>query len=141
MSKKLGIIFLLTIYFFQTMYLPLSSQAAAQSLETDAIDDYITNYIELNGLPATSIVVVKDGELVYVNGFSHVSNGEPLTEKSFMSIASVSNSFTSFVVLQLVDEGEIKLYDPVVNDISELTIEDTRWDQLSIRQLLSHTSG
>ncbi|HLR52873.1 MAG TPA: serine hydrolase domain-containing protein [Candidatus Avamphibacillus sp.] len=141
MSKKLGIIFLLTIYFFQTMYLPLSSQAAAQSLETNDIDDYITNYIELNGLPATSIVVVKDGELVYENGYGHDSNGEPLTEKSLMRIASVSKSFTAFAVLQLVDEGEIKLDDPVVNYLSELTIDDSRWDQVTIRQLLSHTSG
>src|SRR5699024_2756432 len=62
-------------------------------------------------------------------------------EKSLMRIASVSKSFTAFAVLQLVDEGEIKLDDPVVNYLSELTIDDSRWDQVTIRQLLSHTSG
>lgn len=141
MSKKLGIIFLLTIFFFQTMHLPLSSQAAAQSLETNDIDEFVMNYIKRNGLPGASIVVVKDGQVVYKNGYGHDSNGEPLTEKSLMRIASVSKSFTAFAVLQLVDEGKIKLDDPVVNYVPKLTIDDSRWDQVTIRQLLSHTSG
>lgn len=88
MRKKSGIIFLMSFIFFQLWNLPLSVQAAG-SLDTESIDEFVTSYIERNGLPGAAIVVVNDGEIVYENGYGHDSNGEPLTEKSLMRIASV----------------------------------------------------
>ena len=69
--------------------------------------------MDRNGLPGASIVVVKDGKFVYEKGYGHDSEGNPITEKSLMRIASVSKSFTAFAVLQLVDEGKIQLDDTV----------------------------
>lgn len=114
---------------------------AASMLDTEQIDDYIANYLERNGLPVAAIVVVKDGELVYENGYGHDSDWEPLTAKSKMRLASGSKPFTAFAVLQLVDEGKVELDEPAVNYIPELTLNDTRWNQVTVRQLLSHTSG
>lgn len=122
------------------MYLPLSVQAA-DVLETEEIDEFVTNYIKRNGLPGAAIVVVKDGKLVYEKGYGHDSNGNPLTAKSKMKLASGSKPFTAFSVLQLVDEGKVKLDDPAVNYLQELTMNDPRWKQVTVRHLLSHTSG
>ena len=140
MCKKLGILLLMTSIFVQLWYLPLSTQAA-EPLDTGDIDEFVTDYIERNGLPGASVVVVKDGELVYEAGYGHDSEGEPITEKSLMRLASVSKSITAFSVLQLVDDGKIQLDDPVLNYLPELTINDARWKQVTVRQLLSHTSG
>ncbi|WP_281364175.1 serine hydrolase domain-containing protein [Thermoactinomyces mirandus] len=50
-------------------------------------------------------------------------------------------SFTAFAVLQLVDAGKIQLNDPVVKHLPEVKLDDPGWSQVTIRQLLSHTSG
>ncbi|WP_242061769.1 hypothetical protein [Cytobacillus firmus] len=48
------------------LYFPLSvSVLAAQPFKTEDVDQFVTNYIEWNGLPRTSIAIVKDGKLVY----------------------------------------------------------------------------
>ena len=67
--------------------------------------------------------------------------GNPLTAKSNIGIASSTKPFTAFAVLQLVDEGKIKLDDPIVNYLPELKLDDERWEQVTVRHLLSHTSG
>lgn len=128
------------IIFIPLWHVPLLAQVA-EPFDTADIDEYVTNYIEKNGLPGAAIVVVKDGNVLYEKGYGHDSEGNPLTAKSKMGIASGTKPFTAFAVLQLVDEGKIKLDAPVVNYIPELTLDDARWNQVTIRQLLSHTSG
>ncbi len=141
MCKKIGFIFLLMIIILVQLWnVPLSAQAA-ESFDTEDVDEYVTNYIETNGLPGAAIVVVKDGKVLYEKGFGHDSNGKPLTEKSKLGIASGTKPFTAFAVLQLVDEGKIELDNPIVNYLPELTLDDVRWKQVTVRQLLSHTSG
>lgn len=121
---------------------PLSVSAqTAQPFKTEDVDKFVTSYIERNGLPGASIVIVKDGKLVYEKGYGHDSEGKPITEKSLMRIGSISKSFTAFAVLQLVDEGEIQLDDTVIKYLPELKLDDSRWKEVTIRQLLSHTSG
>ncbi len=140
MRKKLGIIFLMVVILLNLWNTSLSAQAA-ESFDTADVDEFVTNYLERNGLPGASIVIVKDGKLVYEKGYGHDSDGEPITGKSLMRIGSVSKSFTAFAVLQLVDEGKIQLDDPVVKHLPEVKLDDSRWNQVTIRQLLSHTSG
>ena len=139
MAKKIYTLLMMTFLLIPTLYLPISVQAAPD-IEKE-IDKFVTDYIKRNGLPGASIVIVKDGKLVYENGFGHDSEGKPITENSLMRIASVSKTFTAFSVMQLVDEGKIQLDDPVVKHVPELKLDDTRWNQVTIRQLLSHTSG
>ncbi|MBE6069555.1 MAG: serine hydrolase [Clostridium lundense] len=140
MKKGLCIIFMLITFFIKLVFYPLPANAAT-IIEKEAIDEFVTNYMERNGLPGASIVIVKDGKIIYEKGYGHDSNGESLTEKSLMRIASVSKSFTAFSVLQLVDEGKINLDDPVVKYLPELTMDDTRLQKVTVRHLLSHTSG
>lgn len=140
MRRGVCIISMLITFFLKLVFYPLSVNAATV-IEKEAIDNFITNYMERNGLPGASIVIVKDGKVIYEKGYGHDSKGEPLTEKSLIRIASVSKSFTAFSVLQLVDEGKINLDDPVVKYLPELTMNDTRLQKVTIRHLLSHTSG
>lgn len=133
-------IFLYIISFFLLWNVSYSVQAA-DSFNTADVDDYITNYIEKNGLPGAAVVIVKDGEILYEKGYGHDSNGHPLTANSKIGLASGTKPFTAFAVLQLVDEGKIKLDEPAATYLPELTLDDPRWKQVTIRQLLSHTSG
>ncbi|WP_102272851.1 serine hydrolase domain-containing protein [Cytobacillus massiliigabonensis] len=140
MPKKLSTIFLMFIFLMHTVSLHLTVHAE-ESLDTDDIDEFVTKYIKRNGLPGAAVVVVKDGKLVYEKGYGHDSEGEPLTERSLMRLASGSKPFTAFAVLQLVDEGKIQLDDQACKYVPEVKLDDSRWEQVTIRQLLNHTSG
>ncbi|MBS4191250.1 beta-lactamase family protein [Bacillus sp. FJAT-49705] len=140
MCKKLGIVLLISMILLNLWNQPLLTQAE-ESFDTADVDEYVENYIEKNGLPGAAIVVVKDGKVLYEKGYGHDSNGKPLTAKSKIGIASGTKPFTAFAVLQLVDQGKIILDEPVVNYLPEITLDDPRWKQVTVRQLLSHTSG
>ncbi|MDF2834679.1 MAG: serine hydrolase [Paenibacillus sp.] len=140
MNKKIGIVVLLIALLSTARSLSPIAQAAP-AIEKEAIDQYVEAYIKRNGLPGASIAVVKDGEIIHEAGYGHDSEGKPLTENSRMRIASVSKSFTAFAVLQLVDEGKMNLDDPVVRYLPELKMEDPRLRQITLRHLMSHTSG
>src|SRR5699024_1869418 len=58
-----------------------------------------------------------------------------------MVLGSVSKSITAFAVLQLVDAGKVALDDPVVEHLPEFELDDPRTSQITVRQLLSQTSG
>ena len=141
MCKKISCVFLLLIVLFGHLWSVPLLAVAAKSFDPADVDEYVTNYIYKNGLPGAAVVIVKDGKVLYEKGFGHDSNGNPLTAKSKIGLASGTKPFTAFAVLQLVDRGEIKLDEPVVTYLPELTINDERWQQVTIRQLLSHTSG
>lgn len=130
------ILFLMALVFFY----PSTSSAVAE-LDKKAIDRYIGEYIEKNGLPGASVVIVKNGEVVYENGYGHDSDGQLISENTLMKIASASKPFTAFSILQLVDKGKIKLDDPVKMYLKDLSIDDPRFEGVTIRHLLSQTSG
>lgn len=138
--KKLLLVVMTLVFLAPFFYLPQSTHAAPV-LDNDVIDDYVERYLGRNGLPGASIVIVKDGEIIYTQGYGHDSEGNPLTENSLLRIGSVSKPFTAFAVLQLVDEGAIQLDDPVIRHLPELTMDDQRFEKVTIRHLLSHTSG
>lgn len=140
MMKRLFVVFMIGVLLIPIVMNPLSVNADT-IIENESIDKFVISYIRRNGLPGASIVIVKDGKLVYEKGYGYDSEGNPLTEKSLMRIGSVSKSFTGFSVLQLVDEGKVNLDDPVVKHLSELRLDDRRLQKITIRHLLSHTSG
>lgn len=140
MCKKLCIVFLMTITLLSIWNQSLSAHAA-KAFDTGEVDEFVTGYLERNGLPGASIVVVKDGNIVYEKGYGHDSKGESITENSLMRIASGSKSFTAFAVLRLVAEEKIQLDDQVVKFLPKVTLDDPRWKEVTVRQLLSHTSG
>jgi CubicO group peptidase (beta-lactamase class C family) len=139
MFKKMWLVSLLMSITFMPLW--HASAQAAESFDTSLVDKYVKKYIEKNGLPGAAIVIVKDGKVLYEKGYGHDSDGNPLTAKTKIGLASGTKPFTAFAVLQLVDEGKIKLDAPIINYLPELTMDDKRWRQVTVRQLLSHTSG
>jgi D-alanyl-D-alanine carboxypeptidase len=101
--------------------------------------DSLFALIESNQQGMGSISIYKDGKEVYANviGFADVEKGIKADSKTKYRIGSISKTFTSVVILQLVEEGKLILqttldkYYPSVPNASKITIE----------QLLRHRSG
>ena len=83
--------------------------------------------------------MVKDGQIVYVQAYGNARLDPKTAAKPEMrySIGSISKQFTAAAILMLQEQGKLSLDDKVAKWVPGLT----RGDEVSIRQLLSHTSG
>lgn len=94
-------------------------------------------------LPGLVIGIVKDNELVYSKGFGvkNLMTRDPVTAKSLFHMASVSKPFSATAIMQFVEQGKVKLGDPVVKYLPYFKINDERHKEITISQMLSHISG
>ena len=93
---------------------------------------------------ATGVAVVRDGVVVHAAayGTENPATGTATTTATRFRIASISKMFTAVAVMQLVDEGLIKLDEPFAAQLGlPGPFADPRIGFVTVRQLLSHTSG
>ena len=95
--------------------------------------------VRQTGVPSASVAVVRDGKIacVLAVGDAKLDPKTPAASAMRYGIGSVSKQFTAAAVLMLADEGKLSLDDPVSKFVPGLTDAD----KVTIRQLLSHTSG
>jgi CubicO group peptidase (beta-lactamase class C family) len=103
------------------------------------VDAIAAVLMEQNGIPSASVAVVQGGKLVYTHAYgrAHIDPDKSATPEMRYSIGSISKQFTAAAVLILQEQGKLKLDDTVSKYMPGLT----RGDDVSIRQILSHTSG
>jgi D-alanyl-D-alanine carboxypeptidase len=107
------------------------------------------NVISQRLIPAdvsASVAVLVDGELVHHAAFGVrvAGSGEPTEVTDRFRIASISKTITAIVIIQMVERGELSLDQPVGQILLDhLGVMPTDPDApgLTVRQLLSHTSG
>lgn len=122
---------------------PLSPFAGAQGTlpapMRASIDSAARDVLAHTGAPSASIAVVRDGQLVYANAYgnAHIAPPLPATPAMRYSIGSVSKQFTATAILLLAERGKLTLDDKVGRWLPTLT----RANEVTIRQLLSMTSG
>jgi D-alanyl-D-alanine carboxypeptidase len=108
--------------------------------QTDQVDAYIKTEMEKRHVPAISVAVVKDGKVALAKGygFANVELGVPATADTVYEIGSITKQFTSTAVMILVEEGKMGL-----DEKMRKYLPDTpeAWDGVTIRHLLTHTSG
>lgn len=86
-----------------------------------------------------TFAVVRDGEVLWTGASGGAREAQTsLTPESSMVIGSVTKTFVAAAVLQLVAEGRLALDDAVRDHLPELTQVS---DEITVRQLLDHTSG
>lgn len=118
-----------------------AAEKPADGTTQDRIDTFVSDYLDRHGLPGAAVTVVQGAEVVHEAGYGHDSDGEEITADTPLRIASVSKSFTAFAVLQLVGSGEVDLDQPVIRYLPEFALDDARVGQITVRHLLSQTSG
>jgi CubicO group peptidase (beta-lactamase class C family) len=103
------------------------------------IDRTAQDVLTETGVPSASVAIVKDSAIVYLRGYGNarLEPKTPATAGMRYSIGSISKQFTAASVLLLQQEGKLALDDTVGKYIPNLT----RANEVTIRELLSHTSG
>ncbi|WP_081716537.1 serine hydrolase domain-containing protein [Asticcacaulis sp. AC460] len=103
------------------------------------IDMVVQQAMAANQTPSAQVAVVEKGKIAFSKayGLAQIGPDVPATTASRYQIASVSKAFTAAAVMLLVDDGKLSMEDKVSKWFPELT----QANDITIRQLLSHTSG
>ena len=90
-------------------------------------------------VPSASVGIVRNGRIVYIAAFGHSRLAPPITATPVMhyAIGSISKQFTVAAVMLLQQEGKLSIDEPVSTWFPELT----RASEVTLRNLMSHTSG
>jgi CubicO group peptidase (beta-lactamase class C family) len=89
-------------------------------------------------IPGLSAVVLKDQEVVWIKGFgfADLENKTPTTPDTLFHLASITKTFASTLIMQLVEQGKLDLDEPMSHYST-----DFKDDSVKIKHLLSHTSS
>jgi D-alanyl-D-alanine carboxypeptidase len=115
---------------------PLAAQPLTAA-EVSQIDQLVTGTLADTGVPSAAIAVVRDGQLVLNKAYGKANEGLPARPDLPYQIASNSKQFTAMALLLLEDEGKLSLDDKIGKYFPDISGAD----KITIRELLSHTSG
>ncbi len=118
----------------------LASLALATSARADRIDRYIEAQFKKQNIPGLAVAVVRNGEVTKAKGYglADVELNVPATAQSVFQWASISKQFTATAIMMLAQDGRLKLDDPIR---VHYTNSPPAWNPVTIRHLLTHTSG
>ena len=124
------------VHFFACVLLLTLSVA----VKADQVDDYVKAQMERQRIPGISIVVIKDQKIIKSMGYglANVELNVAATPDTVFKIGSVSKQFIATGILLLVQDGKISL-DDNISKFLDGTPE--AWKPITIRHLLTHTSG
>jgi CubicO group peptidase (beta-lactamase class C family) len=106
----------------------------------DEVDAYVRDVMAERHIPGLSLAVVRKTKIERVAsyGLASVELAVPVSPNTLFHVASVTKSFTAVGVMKLVESGRARLDDFIGTHLGQLP---DRWRGVTIRQLLSHTSG
>src|SRR5262245_706358 len=106
----------------------------------DAVDTYLRAEMANQRLPGLAVAVLRDGKPVSVRtlGVANIELGSPVTRDTVFKIGSVSKQFIAAGIMLLVRDGKVRLDDPLAKYFEDAP---EAWKPITVRQLLSHTSG
>lgn len=110
----------------------------------EALSLYLPRRVAEEDVPGLAIVVVRDGRIVYEQGFGTADylGDEPVTPNTLFEVASLGKPVVALAALQMAQKGELQLDKPMGEKLSEVWLGDGD-DQalITLRQVLNHTSG
>lgn len=126
--------------------------ASAAMVEPAAIDATVQRLMASEQVPGLGVALIRDGRVTYVKayGLRNVEQKFPLKADTVMYGASLTKATFAYFVMQLVDEGRLDLDRPIAVYLPKPLPEyprykdlagDARWQKLTMRILLSHTTG
>src|SRR3954471_11805389 len=107
MKKSVLLFVLISSFFISTAQVP--------SFIKDSLDNYIKTGLKDWDIPGLSIVIVKNGEVVYMKGFGvrDIKSNKPVDDQTLFMIASNTKLFTGTALALLETRGRISLNDRI----------------------------
>ena len=98
-----------------------------------------------HNISATGVVIIKDGDVIFRQGFGHLSHNtrEPFTESSLFRIGSITKSVTALAALKQVEADKLALDTDINHQLPEPWLQHS-WQEshpITLAMLLEHTAG
>ena len=122
----------------------LAAVSVAQSPDNYAlsarVDELVRAQMREQNIPGVSLAVMRDGKVIKSAGYglANVELNVPVTPQMVFNPGSVAKAFTATAVMMLVEEGKVGLDDKISKYLPEAP---AAWNEITIRRLLTHTSG
>lgn len=106
----------------------------------DNVLKFLEGEMKEQGIPGIQVAVIQDNKVVLLEnlGTSNVSFSIKTSDSTLFSINSIAKIFAATAVMQLMEAGHINIDDPISNHLEGLP---DNWGTVTVKQLLSHTSG
>ncbi len=101
-----------------------------------ASDQYFTPLVAAGKISAATCVFVTDGKPAFVKLYGPVN-----AQQSLWRMASVSKAFTAIGIMQLVQQGKVRLDDDINHYLKHFHVPETFPQPVTVRELLAHRSG
>lgn len=113
---------------------------ALVSVRADNVDDYVKAEMQKQRITGLSLAVIKDGKIIKAEGYglANVELNVPARPETVYKIGSVSKQLIATGILLLFQEGKLSLDDNISKYLEGTP--DT-WKAITVRHLLTHTSG
>jgi D-alanyl-D-alanine carboxypeptidase len=110
------------------------------SMSADSVDDYVHATMREHSIPGVAVAVLRHGRLVKLKayGLANIETGLPATTQTVFELASLTKPFTATAIMLLEKDQKLELDTPVSRYVKGLP---NAWDAVTIRHLLTHTSG
>lgn len=125
--------------------------SAVPTVPTGTLDDHQLSVLDMivhltmdqYRVPGLAVAIVRDGKVVFVKGYgvTDLASPTPVTPQTAFNTGGLAAQFTAAAVMQLVEEGKLDLDAPVTRYLPAFTMADDRYRELTVRQLLTHSSG
>ncbi|MCI0751631.1 MAG: beta-lactamase family protein, partial [Flammeovirgaceae bacterium] len=110
----------------------------------EKVESFANKVAMNNAIPGMAVAIVKDGEVIYSQTYG-VGNvlrpNQVITSSSNFHLASISKALVAMAVLKNAEAGNLSLDKPVVEYYPEFSMADDRYKAITVRQILTHTSG
>ncbi len=128
------------IYISVVLSFFLSANVAEAAPKADEVARIVRAEMEKQHIPGLTLLVSRKGVPIRAEGYglANVELNVPATPRTIFQSGSIGKRFTAEAVLMLVEEGKIRLNDPVSKYFDSAP---TWWNEVTIRDLLSHTAG
>ena len=116
-----------------------SPDAAAQEVGAEDVDALFAEW-DKPGSPGCALAVIRDGEIVYKNGYgmADLEHGVPITPQTVFYSGSVSKQFVAMSIALLAEQGKLSFDDDIRTYLPEIPEYDRT---ITIRHMVHHTSG
>ena len=121
----------------------LAAALVAQT-NVESFDKYVESARQQWHVPGLSIVVVKDGKVVFEKGYGvrELGKSDPVTTDTLFGSMSTTKAMTVACLSMLIDEGKVNLDDKVIKYLPDFRVADPYiTNELRVRDLLTHSGG
>lgn len=147
MNQVFSIAIILLLINFQSG----TSQSFKQDLEPSIsavglvgkVDSIVVSKMNQYNIPGLSLGIVRNDSIIYTHGYGvrSIESGDLVTRSTIFHSASISKLFTATAIMKLIEENELTLDDKLVKLVPGLNYTDKRIEEISIGNLMNHTSG